>query len=198
MLKLEYSDDSPTTYLNIALTNQALKPIIRGKCTKHGYTTFVLGEEHAKLCTDAGQKISGLQVVMYECVKCKAERSNRSSGQIIREAHTREIKRVFGNRCINCGYDEYPEILEFHHVYPEHKEANIGNKKSFETKFEEAKKCVLLCPTCHSLADKNLLPNIVSLFEQQYLTVLHNLGDEDALTDMQATLMKLKKEDENS
>lgn len=56
-----------------------------------------------------------------------------------------------GGKCINCGYDKCQNALEFHHVYPEHKEFSLRDKssKTFKAILPELKKCVLLCANCH-------------------------------------------------
>jgi hypothetical protein len=56
-------------------------------------------------------------------------------------------------KCINCGYKEHPEILQFHHTKGDKSfsvGSGIGNKKN-ETIKKEMDKCILLCPNCHFL-----------------------------------------------
>ena len=56
-----------------------------------------------------------------------------------------------GGKCQHCGYDKYPDVLEFHHLDPTQKEAswnkirlwNWGKIKS------ELDKCSMLCANCH-------------------------------------------------
>lgn len=51
--------------------------------------------------------------------------------------------------CAHCGYDTYPLILQFHHLRDKDKEINRCNsKRSF---LREVKKCIPLCPNCHSI-----------------------------------------------
>jgi hypothetical protein len=55
--------------------------------------------------------------------------------------------------CVNCGYKEHTEILQFHHNKRDKSfsvGSGIGNKKN-ETIKVEMDKCVLLCPNCHFL-----------------------------------------------
>ena len=57
-----------------------------------------------------------------------------------------------GGKCIKCGYNKYPEVLEFHHRNPLKKDFNISKKghcRSWERVNEEIKKCDLLCANCH-------------------------------------------------
>lgn len=59
-----------------------------------------------------------------------------------------------GKSCSHCGYNEYTEILQFHHLDPSLKTTGmsmggIGNY-SMKKLQEEIDKCILLCPNCHS------------------------------------------------
>ena len=197
MLNIEKEGSAPEAYLDIVKLPGTIKPIVRNKCSVHGQSTFVLAKSMGYVCVDEHAMLPGLRVIEYTCVKCLSELSDRSTSQLIVDAHTRELKRVFGNMCIACGYSGHTEILEFHHVIPENKSNNIADKKSFDSKFSEAQKCVLLCPTCHSLADRDLLEeNIVSLFLRQYKVVANNLGGSELLTTMKQVLDTLQEKHE--
>lgn len=55
--------------------------------------------------------------------------------------------------CMNCGYDEHPSALEFHHRNPKEKKFTVSKKLSksmsdSET-IAEIEKCVVLCSNCH-------------------------------------------------
>ena len=71
--------------------------------------------------------------------------------------HVRKRKKdlisIFSSRCCICGFSEFQEALEFHHVNPESKSFSLTNSnattKSLEKQLEEAKKCVLVCANCH-------------------------------------------------
>ncbi len=52
--------------------------------------------------------------------------------------------------CVLCGYKEFPQILEFHHLDPKEKLRCVKPAKSGMLK-EEMDKCDLLCPNCHAL-----------------------------------------------
>jgi hypothetical protein len=60
-----------------------------------------------------------------------------------------QIKKEMGNKCSKCGFDEYPQILHFHHL--RNKRANVSEMKSLKKIREEVTKCVLLCPNCHMI-----------------------------------------------
>lgn len=62
------------------------------------------------------------------------------------------LKVEKGGRCVSCGYAEEPRILQFHHINgKKDKLGNISEMKSMKKIQEEAQKCDLLCPNCHSL-----------------------------------------------
>ena len=56
--------------------------------------------------------------------------------------------------CQMCGWNAHPEILEFHHI--KRAMENLGvvhlalGKRGIEKATEEMKKCILLCPNCHT------------------------------------------------
>lgn len=57
--------------------------------------------------------------------------------------------------CACCGYNEYPEGLDFDHLYD--KKFNIGRGGTLSKKRlqEEIKKCQVLCGTCHHIKTRN-------------------------------------------
>lgn len=60
--------------------------------------------------------------------------------------------KLAGGKCAKCGYNKYPEVLEFHHKDPSKKDFNIsmkGHCRSWKRVSNEIKKCVLLCANCH-------------------------------------------------
>ena len=83
----------------------------------------------------------------YRCKRCRNSRvTNRRKQLKLR------LIAYFGGKCMgkNCGYDKYPEVLEFHHISPEDKEFTISGKNiSWRKLLAEAKKCRLLCANCH-------------------------------------------------
>lgn len=75
-------------------------------------------------------------------------------------------RAICGDKCHDCDYSEYPEVLEFHHVVPR----KISGRKSLESlrdkpwevlRTEVLEHCVLLCPTCHK--ERHLLDEHDSL-----------------------------------
>jgi hypothetical protein len=57
----------------------------------------------------------------------------------------------FGGKCCICGYDKCIDAFDLHHIDPNKKSFNICSYKikNWDVIKEEAKKCVLLCATCH-------------------------------------------------
>jgi predicted HNH restriction endonuclease len=56
-----------------------------------------------------------------------------------------------GGKCERCGYDKYPDVLEFHHLDPSQKESswNSMRKWNWEKVLTELDKCAILCANCH-------------------------------------------------
>ena len=56
-----------------------------------------------------------------------------------------------GGKCECCGYDKYPDVLEFHHLDPTIKEATWQKMRLWGWKkvTDELDKCSILCANCH-------------------------------------------------
>ena len=56
-----------------------------------------------------------------------------------------------GGKCQRCGYDKYPDVLEFHHRDPNEKEANWSKIRlwKWDRVLTELDKCDILCANCH-------------------------------------------------
>ena len=56
-----------------------------------------------------------------------------------------------GGKCQRCGYDKYPDVLEFHHRDPTEKEATWTKMRlwGWEKTLTELDKCDMLCANCH-------------------------------------------------
>lgn len=60
----------------------------------------------------------------------------------------------FGGKCVNCGFNAEPLILQFHHRDPNQKDFQISETVRFHLTsklLEECNKCDLLCPNCHAI-----------------------------------------------
>jgi transposase len=100
-------------------------------CRRHGRTEFVLEGRGS-----------------YRCKRCRVEAT-------VRRRHL--LKRILveeaGGKCILCGYSRCVRALEFHHLDPQTKEFELGQRgltRSLAALRAEASKCVLLCSNCHA------------------------------------------------
>ena len=75
----------------------------------------------------------------------------KAVGKRRRKVRLKAIEHL-GGKCIKCGYEKYPEVLEFHHRDPSQKDFNVsskGHSRSWERVRKEIEKCDLLCANCH-------------------------------------------------
>jgi hypothetical protein len=100
-------------------------------CPKHGLVSFRLDPRGT-----------------YRCKLCRqehvADRRRRVKQILVDEA---------GGRCRICGYHRCVGALQFHHLDPAEKSfglASQGVTRGIEAARTEARKCVLLCATCHA------------------------------------------------
>lgn len=58
---------------------------------------------------------------------------------------------LFNSKCCICGFDEFPEALDFHHVNPIEKQLSLSSNKmiALDKQIQEARKCILVCSNCH-------------------------------------------------
>lgn len=66
----------------------------------------------------------------------------------------RKLKLValLGGKCNKCGYNKCLKCLHFHHRDPSEKKfgfSAVQYRLAWDVLVDEAKKCDLLCPTCH-------------------------------------------------
>lgn len=65
----------------------------------------------------------------------------------------KDLISLFSSKCCLCGFNDFQEALEFHHINPEEKSFSLTDSnaatKSLEKQLAEARKCVLLCANCH-------------------------------------------------
>ena len=56
-----------------------------------------------------------------------------------------------GGKCISCGYNKYPDVLEFHHRDADEKEFDWKKLRqmSWDKVTKELDKCDMLCANCH-------------------------------------------------
>lgn len=59
---------------------------------------------------------------------------------------------IMGGKCVLCGFDKFPEALEFHHIDPSTKEFVLSGSylsRALSTQYAELRKCVMVCSNCH-------------------------------------------------
>ena len=102
-----------------------------------------------KPCLICGNKFSpktqsaNKRQVCYDCVP--------DGETITRGRYIDLIKRkIYGGKCVRCGYDICTAALEFHHLDPTIKDTIISSDSiTLEKAIEESKKCILICSNCH-------------------------------------------------
>lgn len=71
------------------------------------------------------------------------------------QAKVAEMKLSSG--CNECGFDEHPAALEFHHTNPESKFNDISHMitqgYSMDRIYQEIEKCEILCSNCHKIEE---------------------------------------------
>lgn len=67
-----------------------------------------------------------------------------------RKATMRALREGGGGKCVDCGYSENIDILQFHH-HNGGKDGDVASMQSLKKMVIEAKKCILLCPNCHAI-----------------------------------------------
>ena len=107
------------------------------RCARHGETEFFLeGRGY------------------YRCKRCRSEAVSRRRRKV-KEILVREA----GGRCVICGYDRHPCVLQFHHLDPATKRivgCARGVSHALAALREEARGCVLLCANCHAEVENGL------------------------------------------
>jgi len=85
------------------------------------------------------------------CHKCWYFKTTKPKRDVIVNWY-KEIKLSLSCEC--CGYDRIPQAIEFHHVDPSTKVANVSDMAydmfSIKTILKEIAKCVALCVLCHA------------------------------------------------
>ena len=82
--------------------------------------------------------------------------SQNSNSQVVVnhiKKRKKDLIKVFHSKCCICGFDKFPQALQFHHVYPEQKSFGITDSnsvtKALDKQLIEMKKCILVCANCH-------------------------------------------------
>lgn len=106
-----------------------------------------------EICGSAFETLSNGHTRKY-CFECSPPNCARSVViSNLRRAMKREAVKRLGGKCSKCGYNKSLAALNFHHKDPNQKEFGLSAKgitHSWESYWEEAQKCELLCANCHA------------------------------------------------
>jgi hypothetical protein len=90
-----------------------------------------------------------------EAVQARRDRRREQFRRSLRKRRRKrkiDLVAAYGGRCVDCGYANCPEALQFHHRDPSTKEFGLGKfSGSLARLLEEAAKCDLLCANCHRI-----------------------------------------------
>lgn len=105
---------------------------------------------------------SGLACYCKTCMQKhnhKNRQVHRESYIMICKEHARATKQKYvdykGGKCSVCGYSKCLGALEFHHINPKEKDAEIGKrgvkqgKQVHVSALKELDKCICVCANCH-------------------------------------------------
>jgi hypothetical protein len=89
----------------------------------------------------------------YRCQECWKSQNKRARHRAKLEA----IEQA-GGKCVQCGYNESPRALQFHHTDPRQKDYQPSRiyTMSRKKREEELAKCILLCANCHIALESEL------------------------------------------
>lgn len=108
-------------------------------------------------CSYCGDEFKSLSNKKY-CESCISKRFKRpipKSSTTMRMIRNREFVKNYkkDKKCGICGYNRYPEILEFHHRDKKEKAQTINTLmktlRSIEIIKKEIEKCDIICSNCH-------------------------------------------------
>ena len=109
-----------------------------------------------QICGNEFETVKGGNNRQY-CFECSPQYpkggSRAKTISALRRAMKREAIKRLGGSCARCGYSKSVAALSFHHKDPSQKEfglSNSGVTHSWDTYWEEAQKCELLCANCHA------------------------------------------------
>lgn len=98
------------------------------------------------VCEQEGKKMRGRYCHSCDYVRNKQwfkERSIRrkEEGYYVDSSKYKYYTKArahYGNKCMDCGWDTHPEVLQVHHVDENRKNNKLNN-------------LMVLCPTCHNV-----------------------------------------------
>lgn len=141
-----------TTYAKtdaIGLTAKERKAVYRKKWKK-----TAAGKE-SKAKSDKKWRLANLDKCrMYDVLSSPGKSESRRKTKDHRQAWLHGLKQKLA--CSECGFDQHPAALQFHHVDSSTKMAGVSRLlhrvgASFEDILEEITKCMVLCANCHAI-----------------------------------------------
>lgn len=80
------------------------------------------------------------------CIRCISVAKQQKKINI-----KKRLVEIYQSRCGKCKKSFHYAVYDFHHLDSNTKDSIISKYGRFEDAFEESKKCVMLCPNCHTL-----------------------------------------------
>lgn len=82
-----------------------------------------------------------------ECRRCHSRRVNDNG-----RARRKEALAHLGNKCVRCGFSEFPVAIDIHHLNPSIKDPSFERMRGWSWKrlVKELSHCILLCRNCHA------------------------------------------------
>lgn len=140
------------------------------RCCVRCDATYIITAEHSsrKICPDCRNNLPTSKVCSSCSIKkpsCEFYIKGREgrlqskckscfNSYVARRWHHRKLEAIhlMGDKCQDCGFDNHPAALQFHHVDGS-KEMDWSKMRqvSHDKMIEELGKCVLLCANCHCI-----------------------------------------------
>lgn len=127
----------------------------------------------AKICISCGKKIpwiiieEGIRLRITGrkfCFECSPRRHYAHPSDSWARMSYYERKALvtdkLGGKCVECGYNEFPDLFEFHHLRRSKKNRNVSKlirESSWAKVILEIRRCLLVCPNCHKAIHMGLI-----------------------------------------
>jgi len=99
---------------------------------------------------DYYRETSSIRKACYDCIPD----GQGHDASLIRRLLKKKIVDSKGNKCCICNKSYPYGVYDLHHLDPNEKDFNFGDKTStvkVETVMKEAEKCILVCANCHRM-----------------------------------------------
>ena len=125
---------------------------VRRALKKFGLET---SSQPAFLCLKCGETDAAKFVNhKHTCRACHVRETAKKRG----DARSKSVVHL-GEKCLNCGYDEFEVALDVHQKDPTIKDPNFAAMRgwSWDQIEKELRGCVLLCKNCHAAIHAGLI-----------------------------------------